>query len=51
MNGIDLKLWVVRIAVSGGWRFGLVCEIVNLAGRGNFAFFQVTFGVFSLWQP
>ena len=26
--------------MSGGWRSGLACEIVNSASQGNFAFFR-----------
>ena len=32
--------------MSGSWRSGLVCEIVNLTGWENFAFFRENAGEF-----
>ena len=35
-----INKWVERMAVRGGWRplSGLICEIVNSVGQGNFTF-------------
>ena len=48
--------WVERMAVRGGWRplSGLICEIVNSVGQGNFTFVREKSGNFKhlwLWQP
>jgi len=36
----SINKWVERMAVRGGWRPlpGLICEIVNSVGQGNFTF-------------
>ena len=36
----SINKWVERMAVRGGWRplSGLICEIVNSVGQGNFTF-------------
>ena len=36
----SINKWVERVAVRGGWRplSGLICEIVNSVGQGNFTF-------------
>ena len=44
------------MAVRGGWRplSGLICEIVNSVGQGNFTFVREKSGNFKhlwLWQP
>ena len=40
MSCWNINKWVERMAVRGGWRplSGLICEIVNSAGQGNFTF-------------
>ena len=48
--------WVERMAVRGAWRplSGLICEIVNSVGQGNFTFVREKSGNFKhlwLWQP
>ena len=48
----SLNKWVERIAVRGGWRplSGLICEIVNSVGQGNFTFVREKSGNFKhLW--
>ena len=44
------------MAARGGWRplSGLICEIVNSVGQGNFTFVREKSGNFKhlwLWQP
>ena len=52
----SINKWVERMAVRGGWRplSGLICEIVNSVGQGNFTFVREKSGNFKhlwLWQP
>ena len=52
----SINKWVERMAVMGGWRplSGLICEIVNSVGQGNFTFVREKSGNFKhlwLWQP
>ena len=52
----SITKWVKRMAVRGGWRplSGLICEIVNSVGQGNFTFVREKSGNFKhlwLWQP
>ena len=51
-----INKWVERKAVRGGWMplSGLICEIVNSVGQGNFTFVREKSGNFKhlwLWQP
>ena len=52
----SINKWVERMAMRGGWRplSGLICEIVNSVGQGNFTFVREKSGNFKhlwLWQP
>ena len=52
----SINKWVERMAVRGVWRplSGLICEIVNSVGQGNFTFVREKSGNFKhlwLWQP
>jgi len=52
----SINKWVERMAARGSWRplSGLICEIVNSVGQGNFTFVREKSGNFKhlwLWQP
>ena len=43
----SINKWVERMAARGGWRplSGLICEIVNSVGQGNFTFVREKSGI------